>query len=124
MPFRNAWVLDKTRFSSGNVNDLWVRLKGEGIPFKSVAIWPGVWPPGRPFFEATIDILARILRGDVYAKWRSPNPPPVEFLRTPIEEAVQTMTKDEKKQALEQVRIFQDYGKLLEQILNKALGQK
>ena len=76
MPFRDAWVLDRTRFNSANSNSLWVSLKADGIPQEAVAIWPGLWLPIRPFYEAAIDPLALILRGDVYIKLTLPDPPP------------------------------------------------
>ena len=75
MPFRDAWVLDRTRFNSANSNSLWVSLKADGIPQEAVAIWPSLWLPIRPFHEAAIDPLALILRGDVYVELDAAGPP-------------------------------------------------
>jgi hypothetical protein len=123
MPFRDAWVLDRTRFNSGDSHSLWVQLKAHGIPQEAVAIWPGFYWPGWPsFYEAAIDPLALILRGDIYVKLTLPDPPPIEVLRAQIEELVRTMTPDERKQALERVRAFKDYQNVVEQELNKLHG--
>jgi hypothetical protein len=124
MPFRDAWVLDRTRFNSANSNSLWVSLKADGIPQEAVAIWPSLWLPMRPFYEAAIDPLALILRGDVYVKLTLPDPPPDEILRSQIEEMVQAMTQEDRKRALERVRAFKSYSTLLEEVLNKALQAK
>ena len=123
MPFRDAWVLDRTRFNSANSNSLWVSLKADGIPQEAVAIWPGLWLPIRPFYEAAIDPLALILRGDVYIKLTLPDPPP-EVLRARIEEMVQAMSMEERKRALDRVGAFKGYDTLLEEMLNKALQGK
>jgi hypothetical protein len=117
-------VLDRTRFNSANSNSLWVSLKADGIPQEAVAIWPSLWLPIRPFYEAAIDPLALILRGDVYVKLTLPDPPPDEVLRTQIEEMVQAMTLEDRKRALERVRAFKSYSTLLEEMLNKALHGK
>jgi len=122
MPFRDAWVLDRTRFNSPDSNGLWVPLKADGIPQEAVAIWPGFWLPRRPFYEAAIDPLALILRGEVYVRLTLPDPPPDEVLRARIEELVEAMTREQKRRALERLKAFRDYEKVLQQVLDKALG--
>jgi len=118
MPFRDAWILDRTRFNSPDSHSLWVPLKAQGIPQEPVAIWPGFYFPRKPsFYEAAIDPLALILRGDIYIKLTLPDPPPIEVLRARIEQLVRTMKPDERKQALERVRAFKDYQNVVEQEL-------
>jgi len=124
MPFHNGCVLDRERFDSPNPSGLWVPLKANGIPQEAVAIWPGLCLQRRPFYEAAIDPLALILRGDIYVKLTLPDPPPIELLKAQIEELVRAMTPEERKQALERVRNFKGYEKLLEQALNKQAGTK
>ncbi len=124
MPFRAGCVLDRERFDSPNPSGLWVPLKAEGIPQEGVAIWPGLCLPNRPFYEAAIDPLALILRGDVYVKLTLPDPPPIELLKAQIEELVRTMTPEERQRALERVRNVKDYGRLLEGALKKQAGTK
>jgi len=122
MPFRDAWILDKTRFNSNNSNSLWVQLTAEGIPQEAVAIWPGFYWPRRPIFEAAIDPLALILRGDIYIKLTLPDPPPIEVLRGRIDELVRAMTPAERKQAIVRVRAFENLRKILEASLNESIG--
>jgi murein DD-endopeptidase MepM/ murein hydrolase activator NlpD len=117
MPFRDAWTLDRTRFNSPDSHSLWVQLKAHGIPQEPVAIWPGFYLPRFYDFEAAIDPLALILRGDIYIKLTLPDPPRIEVLRAGIEELVRTMTPDERKQPLERVRAFKDYQNVVEQEL-------
>ena len=126
MPFRDAWVLDKTRLNAPDSNALWVPLQSQGIPQEAVAIHPGVYAPYRPFVhEVAVDPLALILRGDIYVKLKLPNPPPIEVLKIQTVEMVRTMAPDERRQALAQVRAFKAYQEVVEQVLNaEILGKR
>lgn len=48
MPFRHAWVLDRTKVPSAPADGPWVRLTADGISKDAVAIWPeSTWPTFR-----------------------------------------------------------------------------
>ncbi len=46
MPFKEAWVLDHDAFAPPAASDPWVKLNAQGIPKKSVSIWPASTTPG------------------------------------------------------------------------------
>lgn len=120
MPFRNASVLDKTRFDAPDADLLWVPLKAQGIPQEAVAIRPGFYVPHRSFVhELAIDPLALILRSDVYVKLTLPDPPPIELLRTRIRDLVRGLAPDEIRRALQRVKVFKEYEEVLEEVLNE-----
>ena len=125
MPFSGACVLDRGRFDSPNADQLWVRLTADGIPKDAVAIWPGFCLFLSPsFYQAAIDPLALLLRSDIYAKLKLPDPPPVEVFKAQIEEVIQKMRPEEKEQALALLKIFRAYAAALEQGLHKQSGIK
>jgi murein DD-endopeptidase MepM/ murein hydrolase activator NlpD len=117
MPFYNGCVLDLTRFASSNAADLWVALKEEGIPRQAVAIWPAFCLPRRPFYEAAIDPLALILRGDIYIRLTLPDPPPE--LKTQIQAFVRTMTPEQRRRALGRLKNLEAYSNAMEDALRK-----
>jgi len=119
MPFRNGCVLDLTRFAASNAPDLWVALKEEGIPRQAVAIRPTFCLPRRLFYEAAIDPLALILRGDIYIRLTLPDPGPPETLRTQILAFVRTMTPEQRRGALGRLKTLEAYTNAIEDALRK-----
>ncbi|HTE06355.1 MAG TPA: M23 family metallopeptidase, partial [Planctomycetota bacterium] len=48
MPFRNAWVLDRSKLKPPSAKGSWFPLAGHGISKDSVVIWPASTSPGFP----------------------------------------------------------------------------
>jgi hypothetical protein len=48
LPFRSAWVIDRSKLSPPGAKGPWFRLQGHGIPKDGVAIWPASTSPGFP----------------------------------------------------------------------------
>jgi len=54
LPFRSGWVVDRDKLAPPGADGHWSRLKGQGIPEITSAIWPASTTPGFPV--ATVGI--------------------------------------------------------------------
>jgi hypothetical protein len=84
MNFRGACALKWSKIEENGRTGPWVKLNSRGMPTAECAVWPSDYKPldlartgGIVFGEhVTIDKLSMLIPTDIYAKLKSPDPPP------------------------------------------------
>ena len=102
----------------------WKTAIGDGWPIEPT--WTGVGAPHvggrRPRQYATVDPLALILPGYIYAKINLPNPPPVEVIVARLRKSVRPRGRGEAESLLSQLRPVGSFVESLQRAIQKRIG--
>jgi hypothetical protein len=127
MNFTSAWALAWTELTPESREGSWEQLNGRGMPTADCAVWPGNNKPMdfSKFGEMrTIDKLALLIPADIYAKLKSPNPPPVERAWNVLLEMAAKMDRKEKQRTLDHLSMFSEHIDVLKDKLIAGIRMK
>jgi murein DD-endopeptidase MepM/ murein hydrolase activator NlpD len=119
IPFRQIQVLDRTETPLGGPEAKWFDVVGRGLPSVASLIYPRAKSKA-PRQWVAVDPLSLILSGAVYVRLTLPDPPPIEPLTQQVREAIAGMSREDRLQALAELRKLEPYVEALEKTLEEG----